>query len=164
MKKQLTYDKIQQAFNRDFNFSKITRERAAADLSFFWITHWDDALLSGSQLLYKGEFDLLRKAMRDILSDMRSAPVQADFEPKDGTPEEDAEILDGIYRTSWRSNASQESSDNASIEQVVCGLGGWRLRTCITTATKKSLKSISSKTSLAMSRHTKKSMAKKKMT
>ncbi len=130
MKKQLTYDKIQQAFNRDFNFSKITRERAAADLSFFWITHWDDALLSGSQLLYKGEFDLLRRAMRDILSDMRSAPVQADFEPKDGTPEEDAEILDGIYRTSWRSNASQESSDNASIEQVVCGLGGWRLRTC----------------------------------
>lgn len=127
--KKLDYHKIKEAFNRDYDFSKITRERSASDLSFFWITHWDDALLSGNQLLYKGEFDLLRKAMRDILSDMRSAPVQANFEPKDGTPEEDANILDGIYRTSCRDNASNEAFDNASIEQVVCGLGGWRLRT-----------------------------------
>lgn len=130
MKKQIEYADIQRNFNTDFSYSKITRERSAADLSFFWITHWDDALLSGNQLLYKGEFDLLRKAMRDILSDMRAAPVQADFEPKDGTPEEDADIMDGIYRTSCRDNSSAEAFDNSAIEQVVCGLGGWRLRTC----------------------------------
>lgn len=128
--KKIEYNDIKKAFNRDFNFSKITRERAAADLSFFWITHWDDALLSGNQLLYKGEFDLLRKAMRDILSDMRGAPVMADFEPKDGTTEEDADIMDGLYRTTCRDNMSAESFDNAAIEQVVCGLGGWRLTTC----------------------------------
>lgn len=130
MKKQIEYADIQRNFNTDFSYSKITRERSAADLSFFWITHWDDALLSGNQLLYKGEFDLLRKAMRDILSDMRAAPVQADFEPKDGTPEEAADIMDGIYRTSCLDNASAEAFDNSAIEQVVCGLGGWRLRTC----------------------------------
>lgn len=130
MKKKLDYAEIQRNFNTDYSFSQVTRERSAADLSFFWITHWDDALLSGNQLLYKGEFDLLRKAMRDILSDMRSAPVQSDFEPKDGTTEEEADLMDGIYRTSCRDNASNEAFDNASIEQVVCGLGGWRLRTC----------------------------------
>ena len=127
--KKLEYNKIQDAFDRDYSFAEVTRERAAADLSFFWITHWDDAILSGSQLLYKGEFDLLRKAMRDILSDMRSAPVQANFESKDGTSDELADLMDGIYRTSCRDNVSNEAFDNASIEQVVCGLGGWRLRT-----------------------------------
>ena len=129
MKKKLDYDQIKTWCSIDYDYNKITRERAAADLSFFWITHWDDAILSGNQLLYRGEFDLLRKAMRDIMSDMRASPVQADFEPLDGTSDEDADIMDGIYRSSCRKNSSAEAFDNASVEQVVAGLGGWRLYT-----------------------------------
>jgi hypothetical protein len=127
--KQLTFEQIQKNFNTDYQFSQVTRERAAADMSFFWITHWDGALLSDCSLDYKGEFDLLRKAFRDIMSDMRSNPIMADFEPIAGTSDESAELLDGIYRACSRKNTSREAFDYACIEQVIGGLGGWRLYT-----------------------------------
>lgn len=127
--KKLDFEKINKLFSCDYTHNMVTRERAAADNTFFWITHWDDSLLSDSQLQYRGEFDLLRKAFRDIMSDLRANPVQADFEPVDGAGPDEADLIDGIYRTDCRKNTSKEAFDYASIEQVVCGLGGWRLCT-----------------------------------
>jgi hypothetical protein len=46
-----------------------------------------------------------------------------------GTSEELADIMDGYYLTTVRENQSKESFDNADMEQVVCGVGGWRLCT-----------------------------------
>lgn len=127
--KQLEFEEIQKRFDADYAYNQPTRERAASDLVFYHITHWDDALLESSNLQYRGEFDLLRKGKRDIIADMRSNPIQADFEPIDGTDEQVAELMDGLYRASCRKNISKEAFDFACDEQVVCGIGGWRLVT-----------------------------------
>jgi hypothetical protein len=123
----LDHDEILQLHDKAYNRGQITRERAADDLVFYWITNWDDNLLGSTQLEYRGEFNIIRKAGRQVISDLNSNPVQVDFNPVDGTDDSGADILDGMYRSDMRNNISQEAKDNAQQECVVCGVGAWEL-------------------------------------
>ena len=105
------------------------RQRAINDMIFYWITQWDDNLLSSNSLEYKGEFNILRKAGRQIMSEMKSNPVQIEFETLDEEREDDLEIVDGMFRTSVKENSSIESFENASMEMVVAGVGSWEIIT-----------------------------------
>jgi len=123
----LELDDIKRLHDKAFQSGQATRDKASDDLVFYWITQWDDAMLDDSQLAFKGEFNMLRKAGRDIMSGLRSNPVQVDFEPKDPNRMDSADILDGIYRSIDRQNYSIEAYNNAMQEMVVCGIGGWEL-------------------------------------
>jgi len=112
-----------------FIANQVPRERASNDLVFYWITQWDDDILQSSQLAYKGEFDILRKAGRQILSDLASNPVQVDFTPINETRTDSAELADGLYRSGLQKNTSIEAFENAETENVVCGMGAWLLYT-----------------------------------
>lgn len=127
--RKLDFETIRKWFDTDYTFSQVTRERSAGDMSFFWITHWDDNLLADSPLLYRGEFDMLRRAYRDVIADMRASPIEADFHPLGDTDQNAADLIDGIYRASCRKNTSKEAFDHASTEQIISGIGGWRLFT-----------------------------------
>ena len=105
----------------------ITREKSAEDLVFYWVTQWQDDALGVSSLQFKGEFNILRKAGRQIMSDLRSNPVQVDFEPVQETRRDSADMLDGIYRADDRVNTSLEAYDNGSNEAIVAGVGAWEL-------------------------------------
>jgi len=115
--------------DRAYEHSKITRERAADDLVFYWITNWDESTLGESTLGYKGEFNIIRKAGRQIIGDLRANPVQVNFYQKDEDDNDAGDLMDGIYRASTRENTSVEAFDVAKQEAVVCGLGGWELYT-----------------------------------
>ncbi len=95
---------------------------------FAWVTQYDDELLGALSLEYKGEFNILRKAMREIIADLQSNPVQVDFET-DSDDVDKAEFMDGKYRATTRENVSIEAFENADQEAVVCGVGAWRLKT-----------------------------------
>lgn len=129
MAKDLTLKELKDLHEKAYTHNQTTRMRAADDTLFYHITHWDSALLDASSLAYKGQFDILRKAGRQIISDLRANPVQIDFEPKDIDRDDGAEILDGLYLECDRMNTSLEAYDNASMETVVCGFGGWELYT-----------------------------------
>ena len=105
------------------------REEAANDLIFSTLSHWDDQLLEESQLSYRGQFDITRKAVRQIMSDLRENPVQVNFEPVDESRDDGADLIDGLYRADDRDNQSIEAFDNAIEEAVVCGMGAWELYT-----------------------------------
>lgn len=120
---------LKKMFDKAYQSGQTTREKAADDLIFYWITQWDDQLLNTVPLQYRGQFDILRKAGRKILADLRANPVQPDFKPKDEARTDDAEIIDGIYRAEDRSLATQEAYDYASQDAVVCGFGAWELFT-----------------------------------
>lgn len=115
--------------DKAFTSNQTTREKAADDLVFYWITQWDDQLIEDTPLQYKGQFDVLRKAGRQIMADLRLNPVQPDFKPKDEARDDDAELLDGMYRADDRKLASQEAYDYAAQDAVVCGFGVWELFT-----------------------------------
>lgn len=109
--------------------NQIPRERSSNDLVFYWVTQWDNEILQSSQLGYRGEFDILRKAGRQILSDLTSNPVQVDFVPVNETKTDSAELADGLYRSGLQKNTSIEAFENAETENVVCGVGAWLLYT-----------------------------------
>ncbi len=120
---------LQSDFDKDYNANQTTREQAASDQVFYWVTQWDDQLLTNTPLQYRGQFDILRKAGRQILADLRANPVQPDFKPKDDNRADDAEILDGYYRAEDRRLMSQEAYNMAVQDAVVCGYGAWELFT-----------------------------------
>ena len=106
-----------------------TRLKAADDMVFAWVSQWDDTYLAQSDIGYRGEFNILRKAMRQILTDLILNPVQVDFDPVDETDDSGADLMDGMYRADMRNNTSLEAKKNANQEAVVCGVAAWELRT-----------------------------------
>lgn len=113
--------------DKAYNRGMITRERASDDLVFYWVTQWDDNLLGESQLQYRGEFNIVRKAGRQIMADLAANPIQVDFEPLPGTPDDASDLADGLYRTGMRANKSQEAKMIGQTEAIVCGVGAWEL-------------------------------------
>lgn len=125
----LTHDKIKEMADKARSANQQTRQERADDLYFAWITQWDSELIETSDLGVKYEFDVLRKAIRQIIADLRLNPVQPDFKPLGDTTEEQSELMDGLYRASDNRLSSQEAYDRAQQEQVVCGFGAWEIYT-----------------------------------
>lgn len=115
--------------DKGYNSGQVNREHASDDMVFYYVTQWDDNLLADSQLSYRGEFNILKKAGRQIISDLASNPVQIDFEPLNETRDDAADLADGLYRTDDQNNLSIESYELAKQECVVCGVGAWLLYT-----------------------------------
>lgn len=124
----LTLQEIMELHDKAYNNGYDTRLKAADDSLFAWITQWDDTYLSETDLGYRGEFNILRKAMRQITTDLISNPIQVDFDPVDETDDSAADIMDGMYRADMRNNTSQEAKKNANQEVIVCGVAAWELR------------------------------------
>ena len=124
---KLDLEEIKALHDKAFLNSNIPRELAAEDLVFATVTQWTDDLLQDTQLSYRGQFDITRKAIRQIMSDLRENPVQVNFDPRDETRDDAADLLDGIYRAVDQVNTSIESYDNAALEAVICGVGAWEL-------------------------------------
>ncbi|GAG86904.1 unnamed protein product, partial [marine sediment metagenome] len=72
----LELNNLKQMHDKAYTAAQTTRERGADDLVFYWVTQWDDNILQDSQLSYRGEFNVLRKAGRQILADLAMNPVQ----------------------------------------------------------------------------------------
>jgi hypothetical protein len=125
----LTLTEIKRLHDKAFTSGQVNRERASEDLVFYWITHWDDSVWDTSLLEFRGEFDMLRSAGKQILSDLASNPIQNDFEAIGDTSEEVADIADGLYRKDANSNTSLEAFKVSDQEAVVCGIGGWIIET-----------------------------------
>ena len=68
--------KLKELFDKAYVAGQITRERAADDLTFYYASHWDDNLLENTNLTYRGQFDILKKAGRQIMADLAANPVQ----------------------------------------------------------------------------------------
>jgi hypothetical protein len=125
----LELKKLKAMHDKAYSHNQVPREKAADDMVFYWVTQWSDDMLDASQLQFRGEFNILRKAGRQIMSDLKANPVQVDFDPKDEGREDGAELLDGLYRSADRANTSIEAYWNASNESIVCGVGAWELYT-----------------------------------
>ena len=124
----LTHEELKKLHDKAYQNGYDTRLKAADDMLFAWVTQWDDTYLAESDLGYRGEFNIIRKAMRQITTDLISNPVQVDFDPVDETNDDAADIMDGMYRSDMRNNTSLEAKKNASQETIVCGVGAWELR------------------------------------
>jgi len=122
----LEFEDIMKMHDDAFSRGQVTRERAADDIVFYNVTQWDDQVLGESQLQYRGQFDILRKAGRQIISELKENEVQIDFEPVDDNYQA-SDLMDGLYRTTTRQNTSIEAIGIAQQETIVCGFSAWEL-------------------------------------
>ena len=125
----LTLRELKKMHDLAYRGNQRTRERGADDLVFYWITQWDDQLLEGSDLQYRGEFNVIRRGGRDIMASLRKMQVQPDFHPDDETRDDDAELLDGMYRADDHALSSQSAYWLTQQDVVVCGFGAWEMYT-----------------------------------
>jgi len=123
----LDLKEIKDLWDKSYTNNQVTRQRAADDTVFFHVTHWDSNTLEESQLAYRGEFDILKKAMTRIIGRLKANPVQIDFQPVDEDREDGADLLDGLYRADDRRNETVEAYGNGIQEAIVCGVGAWEL-------------------------------------
>lgn len=125
----LTLTEIHTLHDKAYTNNQTTRISAADDLLFQFVSQFDNSLLDNSNLGYRGQFDIVTKAIRENLSDLRTNQIQVEFEPKAESREADADLLNGLYLNADRDNTSIEAFDGAAQECVTCGLGGWELYT-----------------------------------
>lgn len=123
---EIDLEKLQKDFNADKEHNSDTRQNAQDLLYFYMISHYTDEWRDQLPLKFQGQFDNLKKSGRKIISDLITQEVQADFTPLGDTGPELSDLMDKLYRTDARRNISIEASENATMEQVPCGIGGWR--------------------------------------
>lgn len=111
--------------DKAYTHNQVTRERASDDLLFYWITQWGDKFLESSTIQTRMEFNQIRKAGRKIITDLKTNPIQVEFQPVEGTDDLLADTVDGMYRADMRANTAIEAKENASVESMVCGFGAW---------------------------------------
>lgn len=116
-------------FNRDWSNSDEVRTDATNDLFFCRISQWDDFLQDYTTLQYRGQFDVLRKEIRRVMSEMRKNPIEVMYRPLDGADPDSADVLMGMYRADMRNNSSRDAVNIAVRDQIECGFGAWRLVT-----------------------------------
>lgn len=117
---------IKKMHEEAYTAGQTNRRKASDDMVFAVVNQWDNL---ESTLEFRGEFNLIKKNTRKIMGDLRSNEIQVNFTPTDEGREDGADLVDGLYRASDRQNSSIESYDNATNEQVLCGIGGWELYT-----------------------------------
>lgn len=120
---------LKEKTEQGFEYSRLPRQEGADDTFFYCVNQWDEGLEQNTTLGYRGVFDMLRKCVRDIMSEIRAAQIQIDFQPINSSRKDGAEFLDGYYRAVDMENSSIEAYTQSTMEAVICGVGGWELYT-----------------------------------
>ncbi|KYF18983.1 hypothetical protein AIZ13_25570, partial [Salmonella enterica subsp. enterica serovar Typhimurium] len=87
-------------------------------LFFSRVSQWDDWLSQFTSLQYRGQFDVVRPVVRNLVSEMRQNPVDVLFRPKDGASPDAADVLLGMYRTDMRHYTANFAVNVAVREQI----------------------------------------------
>jgi hypothetical protein len=110
---------------------KDERAQCVADRRFYSIAggQWEGPL--GEQFENKPRFEVNKcmLAVIRIFNEYRNNRITVDFRAKDGSDDQTADMLDGLYRADEADSGGQEALDNAFEEAVGGGFGAWRLRT-----------------------------------
>lgn len=120
---------------KDYNASEETREKSNEDMRFISVdggmwegflqdTHNSDTgrarleldITSDYVMRYVGEWTLNRANVLYTQDDK-------------ATSEEDAELLNGVYRADFKDNGGQVSQDTAVLETSICGSGAFKMTT-----------------------------------
>jgi len=130
-----TLDQYKLDVAKDYNASEETRERSNEDMRFIGVdggmwegflqdTHNSDTgrarlefdITSDYVMRYVGEWTLNRANVLYTQDDK-------------ATSEEDAELLNGVYRADFKDNDGQIAQDCAVYEAAICGVGAFKMTT-----------------------------------
>lgn len=117
---------------KDADIVSEQRDCANEDMRFVNVTGgmWEGFLEDEFGDRTKLEFDIISNYIQRYIGQWNQSRVGVEFKPDDSnTSEEDAELLNGIYRADFRQFSGKMSIDNSVDEQATCGYGAFKLAT-----------------------------------
>ena len=128
---QAVFDRAMKNFNRCYSSQQEIRLQCLQDRRFVYVpgAQWEGDL--GEQFANRPRFEVnkLHMSVMRIFSEYRNNRISVDYRAKDGGASEDqADMLDGLYRADEQECNAQEAYDTAFDEAVSGGMGAWRLR------------------------------------
>ena len=117
----------------DFAATEYQREKANEDIRFCMVdggmwegylehTHYQDS--SRARL----ELDIVSDHVERFIGEWTDNRVNVSFTPDDeATTDDDAELLNGIYRADFKDNGGQTAQDTAVKEVAYCGVGHFKI-------------------------------------
>jgi len=117
----------------DADLTQEQREEANEDMIFIhrpggmWEGFFDDTLPTSTERI-KMQFDLTSAPRDKFIGNWNQNRVNVEFKPDDSaTSDDDADLINGIYRTDYRQFSGKLSTDNAVDELSDCGIGALEL-------------------------------------
>lgn len=118
---------------KDFEASEWTRRAANEDMRFIGVDGgmWEDFLSETHNNLTRRarlELDITSDYVMRYIGEWTLNRANVIFTQDDHkTSEEDAELLNGVYRADFKDNDGQIAQDTAVFETAVCGVGAFKL-------------------------------------
>ena len=125
-------ERFKQELARDADILAEQRDQANEDMRFVNVTggQWEGFLENEYQDRAKMEFDIVSNYKNRYVGEWNQNRVGVEFKPDDeSTSDDDAELLNGIFRSDFRDNSGKLSVDNAVDEQATCGFGAFGITT-----------------------------------
>lgn len=128
-------DQLKLDVSKDYNASQETREKANEDMRFIGIDGgmWEGFLQDTHNTETKRarlEFDITSDYVMRYVGEWTLNRANVTYTQDDkATSEEDADLLNGVYRADFKDNDGQISQDTAVFEAAVCGVGAFKLTT-----------------------------------
>lgn len=116
----------------DAELTEDQRDKANEDMRFINVTGgmWEGFLDDQFQDRTKPEFDLTSPYLRRIMAQWNLNRLGVDFKPDDAkTSDDDAELINGMYRADFMDGKGKISTDNAVMEMLTCGMGHFQIAT-----------------------------------
>jgi hypothetical protein len=124
------HDRALARFDRCYSSQRDMRLLCVQDRRFVFVNGAQFEGDIGEQFANRPRFEInkVHQSVIRIFSEYRNNRVTVDFRPEDeGSSEETAEFLDGLYRADEQESGAQEAYDTAFEEGVAGGMGAWRL-------------------------------------
>lgn len=135
-KKKLNDDEKLSAFKlsitNDADVVSDQRDKANEDMRFIHVSGgmWEGFLEDQFNDRTKLEFDIISNYINRFIGQWNQNRLGVEYKSDDSdTSEDDAELLNGIYRADFRQFSGKMSVDNAVDEQATCGYGCFKLAT-----------------------------------
>ena len=120
-----------EGFDRAYGPQQDVRLNCLQDRRFAYVdgAQWEGNLEDQFANRPRFEVNKIQQSLTRIFSEYRNNRITVDFRPKDDAASaEDADALDGLYRSDENDSNAQEAYDNAFDEGTAGGMGAWRLR------------------------------------
>jgi len=126
-------NKFKLDISKDADVVDDQRDKANEDMRFINVSGgmWEGFLEDDfSPDRVKLELDLVNDFVHRFIGEWNQNRVGVEFKPDDNkTSDDDAELLNGIYRADFRQNSGKIATDNAVNEVATCGYGAIKLAT-----------------------------------
>lgn len=132
MDDQEKLQKFKNDFLTDYAVYEEQRDQANAELRFCTVTggQWEGWLETHYQDRSKIELDQVSDYLYRTYGQWVENRLSVNYEPDDdATSDEDAELLDGLFRRDMRKDNGYLAVDSAVFESMACGIGAWHLST-----------------------------------